>query len=522
MARTFMGCVISRLLFIWMIILPAISATALTPPLSQVEFERVIKIKLAADTGLKARREWRMSVRALVTQCSHVFHNRFGLQFKIEETEYWTLKSSPDSMGDVMNDLMAKVRPGGHDIVLGVVPPEKIRAIPQGLSSYVRGYVLLGYRDSKEAMKSILLHELCHIFGAVDLCEPGSIMNIENPGSRIDDFTSSFILLNRDRSFGAASWPLPSRHLDDAILLFRKRAALDLGEAEVHWILSLLYFQKREYAKALEQCKKVQELNPRRKEIHNILGNIYLQQGETDKAIEEYQEARGYFPHSADLHFNLGLTYSRKGLLDRAVSEYQEAIELDPLYKRAYTGLGGLYLKMGAIDRALEQCQAALGLFPEDVKILSLLAAALIIKNDGLRSDTFSSPTKRPGGDKQTPEFSTAGEFLERAEECCLKALEINPGLPEVHNSLGVAYSYLGKTKEAEVEFSQALELKPDYVHAHYNLGLLYFHLELWGKSAYHVQKFIEIYVSKGLGPEILSRFFGEETRYFISTANFQ
>jgi tetratricopeptide (TPR) repeat protein len=483
---------------------------------------RVIRLKLAADLDLRPNPEWKMNVRRLVSECSLVFEGRFGIQFDVEETGYWRPSNSARSIWDSLNDLMENVSPGKSDLVLGVLLDKSRGSIPYGLSSYSRGYVLIKYLNSKETMKAVLLHELCHLFGAIDLEEPGSIMHLANPGYQFDQFTEGIILLNRDRSFHSDSIPWPEEHLAEAISLFETRAALNRGEPEVHRILALLYFKKQEYSLAAAECQRTLEINPERAEIHNIMGNICLRQGEVDEAIEEYTLALRRLPNSPELHFNLGLAYYRKGEVDKAIDRLQRVIELNPRYEKARTGLSYLYLDQGKIDPAIRECQKALQFIPGDAEMLSTSAVALVLKYDSMKKEMSPGEQNSPEDGPSLPSESTADGLLEKAKTYCLEAIRINAGLPEAHNILGVIYAYQDKYGDAETEFLRALGLKPDFVHAQHNLSFLYFKNEEWEKSAYHMKKIIDIYISSGQGSQILAKLFGHQRNYYMAIKPFE
>jgi len=489
---------------------------------AQDESPRTIHIKIAADVDLRSNPEWKMNVRHLVTECSRVFEGRFGIRFNVKETGYWPCSNRASSVWDSLVDLMENVSSEKSDLVLGILSQNSRGAIPYGLSSYTHGYVLIKYLDSKDTMKAVFLHELCHLFGAIDLEEPGSIMHIKNPGSRFDEFTEDVILLNRDRSFHSDSIPWPETQLAEAISLFEARAALNLGEPEVHRTLALLYFKKQKYSEAAAQCKKTLGINPERAEIHNIMGNIYLRQGEADKAIESYTAALRRLAGSPELHFNLGLAYYKKGDVDRAIDRLKHVIELNPRYEKARTGLSYLYLDQGKIDPAIEECQKALECIPGDVEILSTSAVALILKYDSIKKEMSSDDQNSPEDAPPLPSEPKAAGLLEKAKTYCLEAIGISPNLPEPHNILGVIYAYQDNYVDAEAEFLKALDLNPDFVHSHHNLSYLYFKTKEWEKSAHHMKKIIDIYISLGQGSQILAKMFGHQRNFYMAIKPFE
>ena len=62
---------------------------------------------------------------------------------------------------------------------------------------------------------------------------------------------------------------------------------------------------------------------------------------------------------------------------------------------------------------------------------------------------------------------------LEAAEEHLLKALDLNPDHPVVHNELGIIYRKTGRFAEARRSYEAALAVYPGYHHARRNLGVL-------------------------------------------------
>lgn len=62
---------------------------------------------------------------------------------------------------------------------------------------------------------------------------------------------------------------------------------------------------------------------------------------------------------------------------------------------------------------------------------------------------------------------------LESAEEHLLKALELSPDHPVVHNELGIIYRKTGRFAAARRSYEAALAVYPGYHHARRNLGVL-------------------------------------------------
>jgi type IV pilus assembly protein PilF len=71
------------------------------------------------------------------------------------------------------------------------------------------------------------------------------------------------------------------------------------------------------------------------------------------------------------------------------------------------------------------------------------------------------------------------GDFPSGLNEL-LKAVELDPGNPEIHNELGLAYRGMGMYNQAINHFTRATILRPDFSEAYNNLGTVYLILEQW------------------------------------------
>jgi tetratricopeptide (TPR) repeat protein len=357
--------------------------------------------------------------------------------------------------------------------------------------------VLAQYLNSKRNLEFVIQHEICHLFGAVDLVEKHSIMTGCEPGYAFDDFTSRIILLNRNRPFYQASPLFVEEKQDEIISLFKGRAALNIGEEHVHSTLAILYYEKGDYASASEQCLRCLAINPESPAASTILGHILLAQGETDRAIAYYRKSLDLRAGNPISHYNLGNALLKKREIGAAIAEFQEVIRAKPDFLDAYNDLAYAYLKTGENDLSIQACRAALGLTANRPETLYVLALALIFKWKAL-------PSPQTEGD--------AG-ILDEAVSSCQKSISLKPDFPEAHNLMGTAYDYSGKPDLAEAEFLTALELNPELTTARLNLAVLYFDRKQYEKSAFQLKKILETDPASGIGLEIMAAVFEKTKR---------
>jgi tetratricopeptide (TPR) repeat protein len=408
---------------------------------------RLVTIKIAAEEALGIRPAWRKDIKKLISISSETFKDKFGVEFRIIAWESWTPGKNLYSLQAVLEDLKRKVSPGEADIVVGVVAPSYANDPPAGIADYFQGCVLLKLVNSW-ALAPIVLHELGHIFGAVDLDETGSVMNPHNPGLEFDRFSARIITLNRDRSFHTGSFPFPRSLTNEVVAAFQARSSLRRCEPELHLFLAYLYIESADYASASAECLEILKSSPDSTDVRVLLGNLKLAQGNVDEAIAEYRDILERQANLPTVHFNLGVAWSKRGNPEEAASSFREAVRLKPDYAEAHANLGHLCLKKGDVDAALRHGRTALKIYPDFPEGLCVLSVALILKGDG--------------------------DSLKEAVELSRKAVSLRPGLPEAHVILGIAYENVGEYVKAEAAFLRSLDLRPDLLEAHLILAILY------------------------------------------------
>jgi tetratricopeptide (TPR) repeat protein len=314
---------------------------------------RTVTVKLAADRSIENIAEWKIAASRLLDDVFQTFQEQFGIRLVLGDIVTWRPRPVRRPLGEVLGELRKIVTPGKCDIVLGVVIPEHISSVSLGIASYPFGYILVKNLASREAMIYTLLHEVCHVFGAVDLREKGSIMGIEAPGFGIDTFTARAVRLHKDRTFGGPAYPLPKANFAEAAALFSDRARLGFAEPEVHLVLTLLFTEMNDLDSAAQACAEALHEDPGFIGLHVLLGNILLKQGSADQAVDEYRKALELQPGEAGIHFNLGLALSQRGSLGEAKSEFEQALKIHSGYAQARRALDRV-IQAGSLSARLD------------------------------------------------------------------------------------------------------------------------------------------------------------------------
>lgn len=130
--------------------------------------------------------------------------------------------------------------------------------------------------------------------------------------------------------------------------------------------LGNIYFERKEYNKALHIYQRAIELNPGYAEPYN-LGNIYVEQKKDYlKALQLYEKAVEVNPNYAKAYNNLGNIYFEQRNYHKALQMYQKATELDTSQTEAHSNLGNLYYEQKQYKKALEEYKIALELMPNN------------------------------------------------------------------------------------------------------------------------------------------------------------
>ncbi|HYC03891.1 MAG TPA: tetratricopeptide repeat protein [Azospirillaceae bacterium] len=134
------------------------------------------------------------------------------------------------------------------------------------------------------------------------------------------------------------------------------------------------------------------------------------------------------------------------------------------------------HLVAGYLAEAEMSCRSALAAEPVNSEATHLLGIIALRANRPVEAhELFEKAIELDGGNAQY--HNSRGVLLygcrhfEEAEESFRKAVELDPRDPLAQNNLGNALRALGRLEEAEPCFRAAVELRPSYAEAHNNLG---------------------------------------------------
>ena len=187
------------------------------------------------------------------------------------------------------------------------------------------------------------------------------------------------------------------RNYDEAIKYYQQ--AIDLYPKEMVYYLNQAkcYLEKKEYDKAIELCKHVNENSydfNRRATAFGIIGYAYKAQNKLDEAIKAFEdsqmekndvrikeahketlklkeklEAEAYInPEIAEEENKKANELYKAGKFPEALKVYEEAIKRNPKLPKYYTNRAQCYIKLMEFYQAIKDCETAIKLDPKTLK----------------------------------------------------------------------------------------------------------------------------------------------------------
>ena len=153
--------------------------------------------------------------------------------------------------------------------------------------------------------------------------------------------------------------------LDQAIAEFEKIVALQPKSVEDHMVLGSLYTVKHQQAKAEEQYKIAQAIEPESEEVVLNLARVYVESGNIERAAKLI-EAVPESDRTARMEFTLGAAYEQMKRPKDAIAAYKRAVDLEPGDVPSMNALGQALLNDGQMDEALKVYKDVVAADPED------------------------------------------------------------------------------------------------------------------------------------------------------------
>ena len=224
-------------------------------------------------------------------------------------------------------------------------------------------------------------------------------------------------------------------------------------------------------------------------ELHNLLGQIDEKEGKYLAAASDYELAAHLDP-SEDNLFDWGSEMLLHRTYEPAIAVFQEAARRYPKSPRILIGLGLSLYSRGKYDDAVRALLAAADLNPSDPRCYVFLSKAY--NSSPLQADDVIQAFRRYADLQPTSALAQyyyaislwKGKRAEDAsldqhtiETLLLKSVALDDSLAEAHVQLGNLYADQHNYDKSIPQYVRALELNPNLPDAHYRLGTDYVHV---------------------------------------------
>lgn len=226
------------------------------------------------------------------------------------------------------------------------------------------------------------------------------------------------------------------KRMDDAVAVISGMAPGAPDSPEIFYAAGIVYFEKGQIDKALENFKKIPPGSRFYKNTLMHMAIIYYKGKDVEAGIAMLEKAMPTLetPDRLELIPYLSSFYKEKGMTEAALSLITEALELDPENTELLFELGVLYDREGKPDLALDYMQKVMDLDPEHADALNYIGYT----------------------------YADKGIRLDEAEAMIQKALKLKPDNGYIIDSLGWVYFQQGRLDEALAELLRAVALIPE------------------------------------------------------------
>jgi tetratricopeptide (TPR) repeat protein len=246
-------------------------------PLVRPEVQRTVRVKIVVDEEFRRQPLQFLEARKWTAEASRFFEKNFGIAFQIDEVRPWTSDNSEGTLSGLLRDLNKDLERGQSDILLGFTGQVQTESAVSGVASYRHGCALVKKMKNEHWIQATVVHELCHLFGAIDLEKEASVMNEIDAQLKCDEFTRELVGLHKNRNFQPGTFPLPPEDWDAAINLYLARKSLNRREADAPLMLAVFYLERKDFEKAIREIREAEEINPREPAIQELLRSIQQQ-----------------------------------------------------------------------------------------------------------------------------------------------------------------------------------------------------------------------------------------------------
>jgi tetratricopeptide (TPR) repeat protein len=219
---------------------------------------------------------------------------------------------------------------------------------------------------------------------------------------------------------------------------------------EAHFLLGYVLFREQKAVESLAQFTAGAKFQrPTADELKTVASD-YVLLGDYADADKWFTEVKTEKPDDADAWYLLGRTKYNENAFEDAASSFERALVLQPRYVEAENNLGLALRELNQPEKAKNAFKTAIeweGKSPNDAQ--PFLNLGTLLADEGA---------------------------LDTALPLLLKAANLSPDNPKMHEELGSVYEQQKDLVKAQAELEQAVALAPNASGLHFKLGQIYRH----------------------------------------------
>jgi tetratricopeptide (TPR) repeat protein len=224
-------------------------------------------------------------------------------------------------------------------------------------------------------------------------------------------------------------------------------------------------YATRDYAGAVEPCRKAVTDKPENAAAHRYLGSALLQQDNVTEAEPELKKALELDPTVAGGHFDMGMLFVKKGRLMQAIPHLEKELESNPQSETILQNLAKIYFDTQQYDKAIATSEQLITLVPDKLENYAMMADAY--KQMGNPDKEMEVYSRMGAQDPSGKAFYNLGNIMfnknemDKAADAYRRAIQQAPDNADAHYQLGMSLVNLGKFKDAVAELETFIKLKP-------------------------------------------------------------
>jgi len=307
--------------------------------------------------------------------------------------------------------------------------------------------------------------------------------------------------------------------LAEAERLYRQILAAQPDHSDSLHLLSIISYQRGDYAQALDQIDRALDINPGNGLVWNQRGLTLQRLKRLEQALASYDRALALWPDHPEALCNRGGALYELQRFDAALASYDRAIAVRPHYAEAFCYRGSALLKLKRLEDALASFDCALAVQPDYADAHTNRGELLMeLKrfDEALASYDRALALGRDSAELHYNRGNALRELKQHDEALASfdRALAGRPDYAWAHSCRGIVLHDLGRYEEALASQERALALEPDSAITHSNRGVALYHLRRLDEAAVSLERALS------LQPDLAEAHFAD-AHYRLLTGDF-